>query len=51
MQGTRVRTAEDRGPTPVKLERVGWFPARGPYEGGSGFDGWMGGWMMSSTVP
>lgn len=51
MQGARVRTAEDRGPTPVKLERVGWSPARGPYEGAQGLmDGWMDG-MMSSTVP
>lgn len=47
MQGTRVTTAEDRGPTPVKLERVGWTPARGPYgretggRGGQGHGGWM----------
>lgn len=48
MQGTRVRTAEDRGPTPVKLERVGWSPARGPYEG---WQGWMDGWVDGWAVP
>lgn len=53
MQGTRVTTAEDRGPTPVKLERVGWSPARGPYgreTGGRGGQGMVDGWMCSTAA-